>query len=205
MTAHLRIPRSVPLFLLTVVVFLACSLTALGQTETATITGTITDPSGANVSGASVKVTNVETGAVVQTSSNGSGLYVIPNLRPGHYRVIVEKAGFKQMALTDLTLNVQDIVSRNFQMQVGTINESITVSGEGINVNTSDASVSTVVDQSYVANMPLNGRSLQDLILLTPGVVTNTPQRSGNVGQDGEFSVNGQRTDANTYTVNGVS
>jgi hypothetical protein len=206
MTAHVRILRSGLLFhVLIVALFLACSLAAFCQTETATLTGTITDPSGANVAGASVQITNVETGAVIQTSSNGSGLYVVPNLRPGHYRVIVEKAGFKQMALTDLTLNVQDIVSRNFQMQVGTVSESITVSGEGININTSDASVSTVIDQSYVQNMPLNGRSFQDLILLTPGVVTNSPQSAHENGSSGEFSVNGQRTESNNYTVDGVS
>jgi Carboxypeptidase regulatory-like domain len=211
MTALSRILRSGLLFhVLIVALFLACSLAVLGQTETATLTGTITDPSGANVAGASVHVTNVETGAVIQTSSNGSGLYVVPNLRPGHYRVIVEKAGFKQMALTDLTLNVQDIASRNFQLQVGTVSESVTVNGEGMNINTSDASVSTVVDQSYVQNMPLNGRSFQDLILLTPGTVTLSPQANGQFfaegkGLSGEFSINGQRTESNYYTVDGVS
>lgn len=72
-------------------------------------------------------------------------------------------------------------------------------------INTTDASVSTVVDQSYVKNMPLNGRSFQDLILLTPGIVTNSPQSPSAGGQTGEFSVNGQRTEANYYTVDGVS
>jgi hypothetical protein len=130
----------------------------------------------------------------------------VPNIAPGHYRVIVEKAGFKQMALTDLTLNVQDVVSRNFQMQVGTVSESVTVSGEGLNINTETAAVSTVVDQTYVKNMPLNGRSFQDLILLTPGVVTNSPQsQASSNGFNGEFSVNGQRTESNYYTVDGVS
>ena len=192
-------------------VLLLFSLAAFSQTETATLTGTITDPSGAIVANASVQVTNVETGVTTRRVSNGSGLYVVPNLAPGHYRVIVEKAGFKQMALTDLTLNVQDIISRNFQMQVGTVSESITVSGEGVNINTESAAVSTVIDQTYVANMPLNGRSFQDLILLTPGVVTETSQ-IGTVtsalhgpGLSGEFSVNGQRTESNYYTVDGVS
>ena len=183
---------------------------AFGQTENATLTGSITDASGAAITNATVRVTNVESGVTVSTTSNGSGLYVVTSLHPGHYRVIVEKSGFKQMALTDLTLNIQDIVSRNFQMRVGTASESITVSGEGLNINTESAAVSTVVDQSYVQNMPLNGRSFQDLILLTPGVVTASPQllpyqtRAG-AGQQGEFSVNGQRTEENYYTVDGVS
>src|SRR5437660_614011 len=114
-----RVPGFNPvLWSSTIVLFLAFSVTAFRQTESATLSGTITDSSGATVAGASVQITNVETGTSIKTASNGSGLYVVPNLRPGHYRVIVEKAGFKQMALTDLTLNVQDLVARNFQMQV---------------------------------------------------------------------------------------
>src|SRR5438874_10438711 len=72
-------------------------------------------------------------------------------------------------------------------------------------INTTDASVSTVIDQTYVKNMPLNGRSFQDLILLTPGVVTSSPQSLSGLGTNGEFSVNGQRTESNYYTVDGVS
>src|SRR5260370_1107352 len=73
-------------------------------------------------------------------------------------------------------------------------------------LNTTDASISTVVDQTYIKNMPLNGRSFQDLILLTPGIVTQTPQNTTSaLGQTGEFSVNGQRAEENYYTVDGVS
>src|SRR5207237_3508357 len=93
-------------------------------------------------------------------------------------------------------------------MMVGAVTESVTVQAGVSNINTTDASISTVVDQSYVANMPLNGRSFQDLILLTPGVTTQTPAAfstglTGN-GVTGEFSVNGQRPESNYYTVDGV-
>jgi len=81
----------------------------------------------------------------------------------------------------------------------------VTVEAGASMLNTTDASVSTVVDQTYVKNMPLNGRSFQSLILLTPGIVTATPQQRGAVGTTGEFSVNGQRTESNYYTVDGVS
>jgi len=83
----------------------------------------------------------------------------------------------------------------------------VTVEGGASMINTTDASVSTVIDHTYVENMPLNGRSFQDLILLTPGVVTQTPQPTGasGLGQTGEFSVNGQRPEDNYYTVDGVS
>src|SRR5260370_38722429 len=94
----------------------------------------------------------------------------------------------------------------NFNMQVGDLKETVTVEAGAPMVNTTDASVSTVVDQTYVKNMPLNGRSFQDLILLTPGVTTLSPTRGGaGVGQNGDFSINGQRTEANNYTVDGVS
>jgi len=81
-------------------------------------------------------------------------------------------------------LNVQDSVNRNFTLDLGGVSETVIVNaGDALNINTTDASVSTVVDQSYIKNMPLNGRSFQDLILLTPGVVTQTPQ--GLVGARG--------------------
>lgn len=179
---------------------------SFGQTETATLSGTITDPSGAVIPGAAVHLTNVETGITASTTSNASGLYVFASLRPGHYRMVVEKAGFKQMALTDLTLNVQDTLSRNFQMQVGTTSESVTVNGDVVSINTQSAAVSTVVGHQFVENIPLNGRSFQDLVSMTPGVVTQNPnQGSGGPGTGGDFSVNGQRTESNVYMVDGVS
>src|SRR5207245_1075926 len=119
----------------------------------------------------------------------------------------VRKAGVKSVTVTQLELNIQDNVVRNFALQVGSIAETVTITADDFHMNTTDGSVSTVVDQTYVKNMPLNGRSFQDLILLTPGIVTQSPQNGANtaVGQTGEFSVNGQRTESNYYTVDGVS
>ena len=113
---------------------------------------------------------------------------------------MVEKARFRQIALTDMTVNVQDLLSRNFRMQVGAVGESITVSGNKAYVNTVSGTVSTVVDQHFVDNMPLNGRSFQSLLALAPGVVFT----SVDLGF-GQFSVNGQRSDANYWMVDGVS
>jgi len=119
--------------------------------------------------------------------------------------------GFRTVSVTGITLNLQDNLSRNFALQVGSFSESITVTADQNNINTTDASVSTVIDHTYVENMPLNGRSFQDLILLTPGTVTQTPQVSATAaygsgaGITGEFSVNGQRPESNYYTVDGVS
>jgi len=185
---------------------------SFAQMETATVSGTVMDHSGAVVTDAQVQVTDSDTNVVTATTTNKLGVYVVPSLKPGRYRIAVTKVGFKQVVVTDVTLNVQDVVSRNFNLEVGAISESITVTADQLNVNTQDATVSTVVDQTFVKNMPLNGRSFQDLILLTPGTVTQTSQFSQNaasmgpgVGVTGEFSVNGQRTESNYYTVDGVS
>ena len=193
--------------------FLAVVMAAgicFAQTESATVSGRVLDKSAAAVVGAEVVLTNVDTGAQNQTKTGKEGLYVFTGVTPGRYRLAAGAAGFSVTVKNDLIVHVQDELAENFTLQVGSVNEVVTVSASAINVNTTDASVSTVVDQTYVKNMPLNGRSFQDLILLTPGVVTATPQLSGSsfpggIGQSGEFSVNGQRTEENYYTVNGVS
>ena len=97
-------------------------------------------------------------------------MYVLRDLRPGQYRLIVDNEGFQQIVLVGLTLSAQDAVGRNFTMQVGSIIQSVTLTASGEKVNISPA-VGTVVNQQFVQNLPLNGRSFQSLIGLTPGVV----------------------------------
>jgi hypothetical protein len=176
------------------------------QTESATVLGRVTDPTGAIVNGVEVEIRNVDTNASTTSSTNAEGLYAIHSLAPGHYVISVHKQGFKTVSLTGLNLNVQDNVVRNFTLQVGAVSESITINAESAKINTTDASIGTVIDRRFVENTPLNGRSFQDLISMTPGVVTQNPNASnGSQGQGGDFSVNGQRTESNYYTVDGVS
>jgi hypothetical protein len=174
---------------------------AYGQTELASVLGRVTDPSGAVVAGAEVEIRNVDTNLAVMSATNGDGLYTIPSLHPGHYVISVRKAGFKTVSVTQLDLNVQDNVVRNFMLQVGSSSESVTVTAEGEKVNTTDGTVSTVVDRHFAENLPMNGRSFQTLIQLTPGVVL-VPSNGSDTGQ---FSVNGQRAAANYWMVDGVS
>jgi hypothetical protein len=192
------------LYLLVLLLVLATSHLPLAtaQSTSASLTGLVEDPSKALIPGATITAINTQTGEKASTTTNKEGQYVLPGLNPGTYRIEVDKPGFKGIIEAGLTLHVQDAVQINFHMAVGSSSESVTVNAEQININTQDGTVSTVVDQSYIANMPLNGRSFQDLILLTPGVVTNSPQ--GSTG-GGEFSVNGQRTEENYYTVDGVA
>lgn len=185
--------------------FLVCCSSVLAQSTNGKISGLILDPNGGVIAGAEVLVINDMTGVKVGTASNGEGIYVVPNLAPGSYRLQVSKIGFKTLIKPDIALNVQGALSINFTIPVGAVSDSVTVQGGAPMLNTSDGSVSTVIDQTYVANMPLNGRSFQSLILLTPGAVTNSPQSASAAGQKGEFSINGQRTESNYYTVDGVS
>ncbi len=174
---------------------------AFAQSELATVFGRITDLSGSVVPDVEVEIKNVETNVTAIRTTNSDGLYTIPSLHPGHYVISVRKQGFRAVSLTGLELNVQDNVVRNFVLQVGSFSESITVTADALNVNTTDASVSTVVDRQFAENLPLNGRSFQSLIQLTPGVVL-TPSNGFDAGQ---FSVNGQRASSNYWMVDGAS
>src|SRR6266851_3326080 len=175
---------------------------ARAQSPNATLNGQVVDSSGGAIAGASVDAVNVATNVKYSTKTNAEGMYLLPELPPANYEIQVSHAGFKTIVKPDVLLNVRDAVVINFILPLGAVSERVTVEGGASMINTTDASVSTVVDQTYVKNMPLNGRSFQDLILLTPGIVTNSPQGGSN---GGEFSVNGQRTEANNYTVDGVS
>jgi hypothetical protein len=183
------------------VILAAGANSVVAQMETATLSGTVMDQSGAAIPDSQVEVTNSDTNITVTTTTNKAGLYVVPALKPGRYRVQIVKQGFKQIVLTDLVLNVQDVVSRNFNLQVGAVSESISVAADAEKINASDATVSTVIDRNFAENLPMNGRSFQTLIELTPGVVLTT----SNPNDAGQFSVNGQRADSNYWTVDGVS
>lgn len=174
---------------------------ALAQTETATISGLVTDSSGGVVLGAEVQLQSVERGTVATTTTNDAGIYVFATVHPGQYQFAVRKTGFKQVDLLGTIVNVQDHLQQNFRLQVGSVSESVTVASGVPMINTESGAVSTLVDSRFVENMPLNGRSFQSLIALVPGV-TFTPADSNTSGQ---FSVNGQRTTSNYFTVDGVS
>jgi hypothetical protein len=181
---------------------------SLGQSTNATISGQVVDPSGRVIPDADIQILNEATGVQYSNKTNNSGLYTVPILPPGQYRIQVSKIGFKTLIKPDIILNVQGAVALNFTLPLGAASESVTVDAGTSLINTTDASVGTVVDRKFVANIPLNGRSFQDLISLTPGVVTATPQTpstSQGVAYTGDFSVNGQRTESNSYTVDGVT
>jgi hypothetical protein len=176
---------------------------ASAQTESAMVSGQITDATGRVVPEADVKIMNVATGVATTVSTNKEGIYSVSGLIPGRYRITVQKPGFREVIVDGLTLNVQDVVAQNVHLQIGSVSESVTVKANELRINTTDASVSTVIDRQFVENMPLNGRSFQSLLTLAPGVAV-VPVAGPNVPSGG-ITVNGQRTEANYFTVDGVS
>jgi hypothetical protein len=174
---------------------------ALAQLETATVSGQVVDPTGLSITSAQVKLVDIDRDTTTSAATSASGLYTFPSVRPGRYRMEVTAAGFKVVNITGLIVNVQDHIEQNFRLQVGSVAESVTVTAGAPLVNTNDATVSTVVDRQFAENLPLNGRSFQTLIQLTPGVVLTT----SSYASDGQFSINGQRADSNYWMVDGVS
>jgi len=184
-----------------VVVSFLLGVPVFAQMETATLSGVVQDPKGAVVPDVDVVATRIETGTSMTTKTNGAGIYFFTGLMPGHYHLQVRKPGFKEIAIKSFELLVQDKLEQNFSLEIGSVSESVTVNADDLHMNTTDASVSTVIDQRLMRELPLNGRSFQSLFQLTPGV-TVTPT---NVQSEGQFSVNGQRTNANYFTIDGAS
>ena len=178
--------------------FVCISISA--QSSTATLSGTIEDENGAVIPGAKITVTHDATAQVRHATTNDSGSFSIPLLPPGEYTVLVEREGFTRVQLTNIVLNVGDQKAVQVQLKVGDVSTTVEVRSDETLINTSPA-VTNTIDRTFVQNLPLNGRSFQSLILLAPGVTTTASS-----GTDpGQFSVNGQRGNANYFTVDGVS
>ena len=171
----------------------------LGQTGTATLSGTVTDQNGAVVPGVNIAILNIEKGFHRATTTDKDGAFVVPALPPDTYIVRAERDGFGTYEATDIVLNVNDLKVLQISLRIGSISQTVLVDETSL-LDESPA-VATTVDRPLVGNMPLNGRSFQPLMTLSPGVVLT----KAGAGELGQFSVNGQRSDANYFTVDGVS
>jgi len=168
--------------------------------QNAELSGLITDPTGLAVTRARVVVQSANTAAARTVFSNQQGEYSVPALLPGAYNITLEANGFKTIHQNSVVVEVGQRARLDFALTVGSNAESITVDGSAPLLNTSDASVSTVIANRFVENLPLNGRAFSSLIELAPGVVLT----QANQYDQGQFSVNGQRPDANYFMVDGV-
>jgi hypothetical protein len=177
------------------------ALCARAQTITASLEGTVRDSSGAVIAGATARVINVATNAVVELKTNSEGRFLAPPLQPGTYSVTVEAAGFKKAQQKDLTLQVAQAARIEIVMEIGSQTEAITVSADAALLDATTSAVGQVVQRQTIVNLPLNQRNPFSLIMLVPGAV-------GTVGNDavgGNFSVNGGRSGQNDILLDGVS
>ena len=191
-------------FVYTLCFALLCAVAAHAQD--ASLSGLISDTSGAVVQQASVQLRNQATGIALQTQSNANGAYAFPFVQPGVYDMTVIKIGFETLKRKGVTLSTAQTAVGDFTLTVGSTAQTVEVNAEVAPVDTTDASVGTVVNREFVANLPLNGRSFQSLLYMTPGVVLNAGGgATGSEGTTGQFVVNGQRADANYWMIDGVS
>jgi hypothetical protein len=173
---------------------------AAAQSATASLSGTVVDENGAVVAGATVKITDAARAFERLATTNDDGFFTFVQLQPAAYVVKTERSGFAASEIKNLVLNVGDQRSLQIVLRAGDVSATVTVDSEPPLIDESPA-VATTVDRQFVENQPLNGRSFQTLVELSPGVVL-TPT---NVTNQGQFSVNGQRTDTNYFTIDGVS
>jgi hypothetical protein len=173
---------------------------AHAQSAMATLNVTVVDPNGAAVPGTNIAATNISTGARREATTNKDGQVGIAQLAPGRYLITASKQDFETSQIENIVLNVGDLLGVRIQLKVGQIKAAVTVSASGSAYHES-SSVSSLVDQQFIENLPLNGRSFNALFELTPGSVLAV----ANYSEPGQFSVNGQRQNANYFLVDGVS
>ncbi|HEY3102201.1 MAG TPA: carboxypeptidase regulatory-like domain-containing protein [Pyrinomonadaceae bacterium] len=181
------------------VVMIVSATIATAQTGTSNITGSVTDSTGAVVPGASVTAMNEATGVKSTQTTTDSGVYAFSSLPVGNYTITVEKQGFKTLQKTKNALEVGTPLVVDAVLEVGSVSETVTVTGGAEQLNTANATIGNVVEQKAIEALPLNGRNPLTLLLLEPGVV----QRSSGAAGSG-VHVNGSRDRAFNVTIDGI-
>lgn len=190
-----------------VVLTIAMATAGYGQ-GLGSIVGTITDPGGAVIPSATVRVTQAGTGLERTVTANNQGYFVVPSLRPSQYDLIVSFQGFRSYSQKNVTLQADQTLTLNVKLEVGTTEQNVTVSSELPQVNTTTGVLSQVVDEQRMVDMPLNGRNAATLTLLVAGTST-TPTGGVDQGSTKTFplgvtiSINGARQNQVTYNLDG--
>lgn len=179
------------------------------QAVQGSIFGNVKDPSGAAIPGAQVTVTNLATSEVRTTTSDSAGAYQVPGLTAGNYSITAQAGGFKTFQLPQIALAVGENGRYDVSMQIGTANQTVTVTGETALIDTTDAAVSQEVTNKQVLDLPLNGRSFTDLAQLEPGVVFATSGHSATAegvagGRGISLTVNGGNVWDNLWLLDGT-
>src|SRR6267143_738970 len=197
----MKFSRVSSLLLTLLAAFVLMFAPTVSASPTGSITGFVKDQSGSTVSGGKLTLTNMSTNAKLEAESDSNGSFQFLQLAPAMYSLRVEATGFKKVVIDNIVVQVDQITHLEPSLQVGSVAETIEVSGGAIPLLESDRStLSNVVDSQVISNMPLNARQYLDLALLTPGVL---PSSAGTQG--GGFNVSGARSQSNVFLLDGVS
>ncbi|MBV9884950.1 MAG: carboxypeptidase regulatory-like domain-containing protein, partial [Acidobacteria bacterium] len=186
---------------------LVCGAEVRAQEVTATVTGTVTDTTGAAVVGANVSVKSVERGVVTTAETNEVGLYRVTNLPIGNYEVKVEKSGFASVAYPAFQLSLNQVARIDVTMKVGQVSEIVEVTGAAPVLKTENTQVDTIIDAATNDALPLATRNYVELTLLAPGSVHPDPSsfnNGDNVQSGARPFINGNREQANNFLLDGM-
>jgi hypothetical protein len=187
--------------LLTAVCLFTLSAPLFGQSGTATITGVVTDTTGATMNGVKVIARDPDTGFSRETVTNETGNFNMPGLRPSSYDVTAEIAGFRRYSMKEFRVEVDQTARIDIQMEVGQVTEQIEVKGTAQLLHTENATIGAVIEQRRILELPLNGRNFAALALLVPGVNSGAPGTS----TGGGMSIGGARPEQNAFQLDGVT
>jgi hypothetical protein len=189
--------------LVTCVLLLGMNAALWAQGATATVTGRVSDATGAILSGSNVTITNTATSVQYKTVTNNAGDYNVPLLPPGTYRVDIEAKGFKSEAQTGLTLQVGQTVALNYKLELGEVSQTVQVEATAVQLQTQTAETGVVVPNTQIIELPLNGRQYYSLTYLTPG--TYPPAQNSTLSFRGGFNVAGSSEVENNFRVDGFN
>ncbi len=200
--------RRTSLFIIVLAVLMACKL--IGQADSGTVVGTVTDPAGSVIPSATVTITNAATGLARTATTNASGQYRADAFPTGPLTITVEQPGFQKLVRSGITLTAADILTLNLQLSVGNVQETVEVRAEAPLLQSETAAVSTLITNQQMLETPINGRDFAQLIVLSAGASPSTPgsiltgltgfySRSNNL-----ISINGNTSENNLYLVDGL-
>ena len=185
--------------------FVLASISLSAQTFRGTVLGTVTDVSGAVISGAKVVVRNVNTGQERTTQSSADGSYSVPELPIGTYTVTITQSGFQTSVTSGVVVDVATERRVDAALKAGQVSQTVEVSGEELSqIETTSAQLGGTLTTETIANLPVNGRDYTKLIYLNPGVAGSPDQISDSPGSYGTFSMNGSRGRSNNFLLDGT-
>jgi len=203
------VTRSAKIFPIAAALLVGISAAAHAQVVGATIAGEVRDASGADLSAATVTVRQTETGATRVLATDAQGRFIAPSVPVGPYTVAAEHDGFARQEQTGIALVIGQSLEVNFVLSVASVSQEVVVDSSGPSVNTSTQQTSGLVDERQVKELPLNGRSFDELLTLNPATVNYTGERSGGIGTSNSsvgnmFAVSGRRPQDNVFLLNGI-